>query len=84
MSKSSEYEKYAECTREEKLAIAALKRLASRWPDSLWLFSASGRLCVMKCDENCERVYHPDSRGGGTDQAWIVDRIDIPNDGGDW
>lgn len=68
-------------TVKEKLAIAALKRIEKKWPESLWLFSASGSLCIMKCDENGERVYTP---SGGTDQRYTVEHVNIPNDGGDW
>ena len=66
---------------EEKKAIRALKRVAKKWPKSLWLFSASGSLCVMKKgpDGNC--VMTP---GGGVDQNYLVDSIYISNDGGDW
>lgn len=68
--------------RDEERAIAALQRLAERWPKSLWLFSASGDLTVMRCDDQGER---PHVRGGGVDQDYIVDTIyGIANDGGDW
>jgi len=67
-------------TKEERRAIAALKRLAKKWPDSLWLFSASGKLCVMqkKDDEIAMR------RNGCVDQDYLVGQIEIENDGGDW
>jgi len=65
----------------EEQAIKALKRLAKRWPKSLWLYSASGTLCVMRCDENGECVH---TSRGGVDSDYIVDYINIPNDGGDW
>jgi hypothetical protein len=68
-------------TSEEKKAISALKRIAKKWPDSLWLFSASGNLCVMRNDADGQNVMTP---GGGVDQKYIVDKIEIPNDGGDW
>ena len=68
-------------TDEEKRAINTLKRLAKRWPKSLWLFSASGTLEVMRCNENGERVFN--SRGC-VDEKYIVTDIGIPNDGGDW
>ena len=71
-----------ELTDEEKKAIRALKRVAKIWPDSLWLFSASGSLCVMRNDENGDRVVDPIY--GGVEQEYIVDNIDIENDGGDW
>lgn len=71
-----------ELTAEEKRAIVALKRLGKRWPKGLWLFSASGSLCVMKFDEDGERVKVD---GGGMDPYYTVDTIaGIPNDGGDW
>lgn len=66
---------------DERRAINSLKRLAKRWPDSLWLFSASGSLCVMKLDVDGERYRTPD---GGMEPAACVATIGIPNDGGDW
>lgn len=71
-----------EPTDEELAAIRALKRLAKKWPKSLWLFSASGTLCVMR--------YGPDGKQktvshGGVDPDYVLDsNINIPNDGGDW
>lgn len=67
-----------ELTAEERRAISALKRIAKRWPQSLWLFSASGTLNVMKKSE-----------GGSVgseapDPARSVATIEIENDGGDW
>jgi len=35
-------------TKEEKNAIAALKRLAKRWPNTLWLFADGGSVNVMR------------------------------------
>ncbi len=56
-------------TKEEQKAIASLKRLAKKWPDSLHLFSWSGSLMVMK------RKY---------DKYITIDKIfGIENDGGD-
>jgi hypothetical protein len=66
---------------EERRAIATLKRLAKRWPSSLWLFSASGNLNVMRCNADGERAY---GRNSSVDPDFIVEGIDIPNDGGDW
>jgi hypothetical protein len=66
---------------EELAAIRALKRLAKKWPKSLWLFSASGSLCVMKVGPDGERMY----KGEGVDHDYIVDHIhNLPNDGGDF
>lgn len=73
-------------TDDEAKAVRSLQRLASQWPDGLWLYSASGNLWVMKCDENNEQVMLPikGCAGGGTDPGYCVTKIDIPNDGGDW
>lgn len=68
-------------TAEEKRAIAALKRLAKRWPKTLWLFSASGTLSVMKLRRDGDKYRLP---GGGMDPQAAIADIDIPNDGGDW
>ena len=71
-----------ELTKRETDVIKDLKKLAKKWPKSLWLFSASGTLCVMKSGENEEQVT---KSFGGMDQDYIVDTIlGIPNDGGDW
>jgi hypothetical protein len=67
-------------TEDEKKAVTSLKRLANRWPKNLWLFSASGTLCVMRTDSNGEKVLD----GEGFDQDYIVGTINISNDGGDW
>lgn len=67
-------------TPEEKRAIRALQRLAKTWPKSLWLFSGSGTLWVMKYDEHGSRVLD----GTGADSKYIVDKVNIDNDGGDW
>lgn len=66
---------------EEKEAIALLKQAAKVWPESLWLFSANGRLCVMGKDHDNERVY---TGFGAADQDYIIDQINIENDGGDF
>jgi hypothetical protein len=68
-------------TAKERKAIGDLKRVAATWPKSLWLFSASGTLCVMMKDADGERVRHP---AGNVDAAWVADDIRIENDGGDW
>ena len=71
---------YIETTKEEQKVIDSLKRVAKKWPKYLWLFSASGTLCVMKKDEDGRKM----SVGDGVDQDYVVDYIDIENDGGDW
>lgn len=67
-------------TTEERRAVASLKRLAKRWPETLWLFSASGALTVMQRTADGERA----RKGEGYDDKYAVDTIAIPNDGGDW
>ncbi len=67
-------------TKEEEKVIRALERLAKIWPDSLWLFSAAGTLCVMKKNKDGETAFV----GTGVDQEYLVASIDIENSGGDW
>lgn len=66
---------------DEQRAINSLKRLAKNWPKSLWLFSASGTLCVMRADENGN---HHVNSNGGVDPAYVLATIAISNDSGDW
>jgi hypothetical protein len=68
-------------TPEEERAITTLKRLAKRWPESLFIASMAGTLCVMRNDE---RGMHPETDGGGIDPEYMIDSIDINNTGGDW
>lgn len=71
-----------ELTKEETAAINSLKRLAKRWPKSLWLWSASGTLCVMRSSESGEHVV---TANQGVDPSYTVAEISgIDNDGGDW
>jgi hypothetical protein len=66
-------------TEEERKAIAALHRLAKRWPDTLTLFSWSGSLVVFKSDEWNER-----DMDGIDASDYVTDTIQgITNDGGD-
>lgn len=75
-------DKRVELSLEETAAIRALKRLAKRWPKSLWLFSASGRLCVMRNGPDGRPVFET---RGGVDPEYKIDTIEgIHNDGGDW
>jgi hypothetical protein len=68
----------------EAQAVAALKRVAKRWPKTLWLFSASGTLTVMRTGPDGGHVMLPPELGG-VDQNYIVTIISgISNDGGDW
>jgi hypothetical protein len=68
-------------TDEERRSIDTMRRLARRWPRSLWLFSASGRLHVMRADEDGGHIHTPTD---GVDPNYALATIDIPNDGGDW
>jgi hypothetical protein len=73
-----------ELNKEEKRAIAALKRLEKIWPQSLWLFSGSGSLHVMKAGKQNEPV-HSGGEAGGVDSDYVITTIyGIQNDGGDW
>jgi len=71
-------------SKEEQNAISSLKRLAKRWPKSLWLFSASGSLHVMQKDSEGRQKMLA-GRGAGVDPDYVVETIKgIDNDGGDW
>jgi hypothetical protein len=72
-----------ELSSEEINAINAFKRLAKKWPKSLWLFSANGTLHVMKLKPNGEKAW-TGMGGEGIDPDYSVAVIDILNDGGDW
>lgn len=66
-----------ELTPEERRAIAALERLAKRWPSSLMLWGGgcgSGPLRVMRG--------HPCKDGRRANEITVAS-INIPNDGGD-
>jgi len=73
-----------ELTKAEQLAIALLKKTARHWPESLWIFSASGTLCIVKKGKDGKRAMLIGNRLEGYDPDYLVDTIDIPNDGGDW
>lgn len=64
----------------EEQAIAALNRIVKRWPQSLWLWAASGSLHIMKCNPDGSRQ---ETRTGGYADA-SVGYVSIPCDGGDW
>lgn len=70
-----------QATPEEQKAIAALKRLAKKWPSTLWLFSANGTLNVMRKGDDGEHVILDN---GGVDPDYSLDTVRIENDGGDW
>jgi len=69
-------------TQQEQKAIDDLKALARRWPKTLWLFSCSGTLTVMRTGDNGEQVILPND---SIDEAYEVEIIQgIMNDGGDY
>ena len=68
-------------TKEEVEAIEALEAVAEIWPKTLYLFSASGSLWVMKLQPDGTPKMLPD---GGADQDQVITGINIENDGGDW
>lgn len=70
-----------ELTKEERKAISQLEKLAEIWPSSLWLFSGSGQLCVMRKSDDGKKAT---TTYGGFDQDYLITMIDIDNDGGDW
>lgn len=68
-------------TKEEAAAVASLKRLAKKWPESLWLFASNGTLCAMKKTEAGSRA----TTGlGAVDPDYVVATVDIECDGGDF
>lgn len=72
-------------TKEEERAIKALERLAKRWPETLWLYSASGTLTVMRMGPNGNHAVVGGREGAGIDPDYVVTTIEgISNDGGDW
>ena len=70
-------------TDEEERAIASLKRVAKKWPDSLWLFcGGQSGMAVMRYSEDGHAVH---TVNGGVDPDYQVDEIHgIDSDGGDW
>ena len=75
-------EDIVELTIEEKKAIKSIQRVAKNWPDSLWLFSGSGTLWIMKRGPNGEQMLDSD---GCVDPDYNTgEQVEISNDGGDW
>lgn len=66
----------------EAQAIAAMKRVALRWPSTLGLVSMGGSLSVIKLDDNGGFVHL--SHDGLDPDMVVADIKGIPNDGGDW
>lgn len=70
-------------TKAELAWIEKFKSICEKAPKSLWLFSASGTLCIMKtpADGNQNGC---DTRGEGVNPDNCLDIAKIRNDGGDW
>jgi len=69
-----------ELTPDEIKAINSLKRLAKKWPKTLWLFAGNG-LSVMKGDK---KGYPIHTKSGNVDIDYVITTIDIQADGGDF
>jgi hypothetical protein len=69
-----------ELTPGEARAIAALRRLARRWPPTLELISMGGGLHVIHTSDPRYSMPH----GVDRQEAVLADIDGIPNDGGDW
>jgi hypothetical protein len=72
-----------ELSADERRVIDALKRVAKQWPETLWLYSADGTLCVMRKGEDGKHAMRPDDIDS-VDQRYVLARIGIENSGGDW
>lgn len=73
---------YSPLTAEEKKAIAELRKLAKKWPRSLWIFAAAGSCCVMKKGADGKMQF---LKNCAVDPDYHVDTIrELPIDGGDW
>jgi len=68
-------------TNAEYAAVRDLRRLALRWPESLWVFVANGTFNVMKTGPTGGSMM---TASGGFDPEYVVATIEIPADGGDW
>lgn len=67
-------------TAHERRTVRALRKLAKDWPPSLWVFAGVG-FYLMQTDTDGNR---PETKFGSVSPDYIVERFDIPNDGGDW
>lgn len=73
--------KCKDATKAELRWIEQFKKLAKKCPKYLWLYSASGKLHVMKTPEDGNQMRPND----GVNAENIIDTISgIRNDGGDW
>jgi len=56
------------------------KKVCEKCPPKLWLFSASGLLCVMKTPDDEKKMNN--SRSVNPEN--IITTVNTTNDGGDW
>jgi len=76
-----------ELNEKEEELIKDLKKLAKKWQKNskdLWLFSASGTLCVMLRGDTQRNPIPEKVKGGASNTDNVICSIEIPNDGGDW
>ena len=64
----------------EQQALASLRQLAKDWPSSLWLWVANGELFVMAKEKGQRAVKDNEC----VDDFYVVEKILIEVDGGDW
>jgi len=70
-----------ETTDEEELAVSRLEAALKDFPNTIWLFAASGSLYVMKNGPDGEHVVEAD---GCMDSDYIIGQLFVDCDGGDW
>lgn len=83
MSTRQQKSQCAPATKAELAWIKRFKALCKKAPKTLWLFSASGTLLVMKNPPDGNHM-GSGTRGEGVNQDNAIDTVDIRNDGGDW
>lgn len=67
-------------TADEESAIRALKRAEAKWPESLWIYAADGKLHVMLRGDDGGHAFI----GSGIDPNYVISSISIEASGGDW
>ena len=69
--------------KEVKNWIRRLKRCLKDHPEGIWLYAASGNLCVMAYKDGDRML----NSSGGMDGDFVIDSVsprDFDIDGGDW
>ena len=71
-----------ELTEREEKAIKSLKRLAKKWPPTLWVFAGNGGLHILRTGKNGEVVL---TESGAVNADYGVGSVEgIYADGGDY